>query len=186
MNGADPSPLVSLSVHELLDAVAARTTAPGGGAAAALTTALAASLTAMAARFDRDPVRVPGLVSLADDVRDRAACLADDDVAAYARYVAARRAHADDLEQALDGAVAVPLEVTALAERIASTAFTLADEGNPYLRGDAVTACWLAAAAARSASGLVAQNLSGRPGDERVQQARHSADRAHHCASRLQ
>jgi len=186
MTGGDPAqPLVTLSVYELLAAVSARTPAPGGGAAAALTTAMAASLTAMAARFDKDPDRAPGLAVLADDVRDRAAALADADGVAYARYVAARRARAGDLEQALDGAVAVPLEVSELAERIAVAAHTLAHEGNQYLRGDATTACWLAAAAARSASGLVRENLTARPADERIEQARVSADRAHECAYRL-
>lgn len=183
MSAAEPADrLVTLSVGELLDATAARTTAPGGGAAAALTAALAASLTAMAARFDRDPQRAAELTALADDARARAAALADADVAAYSRYVAARRSRSADLEQALDEAIAVPLQVSVLAEQVAGAALRLAREGNPRLRGDAATACWLAAAAAGSASGLVAENLPSRPGDERIEQARACAKRAHDCA----
>ncbi len=174
-----------MSVLELLDAVSARTTAPGGGVAAALCTAVAAALTAMAARFDQESARTTELVEMADEVRDRATVLADADVAAYARYVAARRAQAQDLEQALDAAVDVPMQVTGLAERIAVAASVLAHEGNSRLRGDAATACRMAAAAARSASGLVAENLLDRPDDERIEQAYRSADRAHDCAARL-
>lgn len=174
-----------MSVHDLLEAVSARTTAPGGGAAAALTTALAASLTAMAARFDGAGAQSSRRVALADEARDRAAELADADIAAYARFVTARRARTGDLGQALDDAVDVPLQVTALAEEIAVAASALAHEGNPRLRGDAVTACWLAAAAARSASLLVAENLTDRPDDERIEQALRRADRAHGCAAAL-
>lgn len=186
LSGSEPTgPLAELSVHELLDAVSARTTAPGGGAAAALTTAMAAALTAMAARFDQDRSRTRELIESADAVRDRATALADADVAAYARYIGARRSQAGDLEQALDDATDVPMQVTILAEQIAVAASALAHEGNPRLRGDATTACWLAAAAARSASGLVAENLLDRPDDERIEQARLGADRAHDRAAGL-
>jgi len=183
---SDPtSRFADMSVHELLDAVSARTTAPGGGVAAALCTAMAAALTAMAARFDHESARTTELVQMADEVRERATVLADADVAVYARYVAARRAPAADREQALDAAVDVPMQVTGLAERIAVAASVLAHEGNPRLRGDAATACWVAAAAARSASGLVVENLMDQPDDERVRQARRWAGRAHDCAMGL-
>ena len=44
-------------------------------------------------------------------------------------------------------------------------------DGNPRLRGDAATAGFVAAAAARSAAALVAENLADAPADPRLAEA---------------
>ncbi len=61
----------------------------------------------------------------------------------------------------------------------------LANVGNPRLRGDAATGCWLAAAAASSAAVLVAENLAATPADPRIAAARASAQGALALAASL-
>ncbi|MHA6794571.1 cyclodeaminase/cyclohydrolase family protein [Pseudonocardia bannensis] len=172
--------LLDLSVAELLDSVARRTAAPGGGAAAALTTALAAALTAMAARFaGPGAAGAAGAAARADELRAVAAALADADVAAYRAFrTAARTPREDDpwmwpsrLREALDDTVDVPLDVATVAREITRLAAGLAREGNPRLRGDAATGALLAAAAASSAALLVTENLTGEPDDVRTGRA---------------
>ena len=175
-----------MSVDDLLAAVAARTTAPGGGASAALTAALAAALTTMAARFSHEPLQSGA--STAERLCAQASALADADVAAYGEYVAARRRHGRDspeTKEALDAAVEVPLQVAGIGAEVADLARSLADDGNPRLRGDASTGCWLAAAAASSAAMLVSENLVGSPGDARVEEAQRFAGRAQAAATGL-
>jgi hypothetical protein len=55
----------------------------------------------------------------------------------------------------------VPLEVAEVAAELVQIASELAQSGNPRLRGDAMTAMFLAAAAARAAAVLVCENLAG-------------------------
>jgi methenyltetrahydrofolate cyclohydrolase len=176
-----PGPsLLDLTVRELLDAVAARTSAPGGGAAAALTAALAAALTGMAARFAAPEPLPPDITARADELRARAAGLADADAAAYGAFLAALRLPRDDagrgaaVEAARDGAAGVPGEVAAVAAAVGALASELVRHGNPNLRGDAASATLMAAAAAASAAELVAENLE--PGDPRIAQARDHAE----------
>ncbi len=171
--------LLDLSVDELLQRVAARTPAPGGGGVAALTTALAAALVAMSARFagqGADAAR-------ADTLRDEAADLADLDAAAYGAYLAAlRRARTGDpdhgVDEARSAAVDVPVAIAERAAEVAVLAARLAQEGNPNLRGDAVTSGMLAAAAAAAAAALVAENLADTPDDPRVARAAALAEQA--------
>ncbi len=172
-------------MRDLLAAVADRTTAPGGGASAALATALAAALAEMAARFADESAAAAELVGAADRLRERAAGLADADVEAYGDFVRARRERADDLGAALDRAVQVPIDVASTAAEVGRIARGLADDGNPRLRGDAATACWLAAAAAQSAAVLVAANLARTPDDPRIAEARDLARDAHAFAATL-
>lgn len=160
--------LLDLRVRELLDAVSARTSAPGGGAVAAVATALAAALAGMAARY----AGVEG--GAADALRDRAAALADADAAAYAEFLEALRLPRDDpgraaaVAAARDGAAAVPGEIAALADAVSGMAAPLVEGGNPNLRGDALAAVLLAAAAARTAAELVAANVGADPRTDRA------------------
>jgi methenyltetrahydrofolate cyclohydrolase len=151
-----------------LQDVAARTTAPGGGAVSGLAAALAAALAAMSARFAEG--ELGDLAGRADELRGSALALAGADRAAYAGYVQARRAGRDqgELVRALDQAIRVPLEIAAVAAEVAALALRLVEAGNPRLRGDAATAVLLAAAAARSSSVLVCENLTDAPGDPRL------------------
>jgi methenyltetrahydrofolate cyclohydrolase len=144
-----------------LDQLAARTPTPGGGGAAAVTGAMAAGLVAMAARFSA--TQLPGasdLADQADELRRRAADLADLDARAYQAVLDARRRPGDDARrEALLGAALVPLEISEIGGRVARMALQVAEAGNPNLRGDAVTGALLAAASARSAACLVNINV---------------------------
>jgi methenyltetrahydrofolate cyclohydrolase len=142
-------------VRGFLDDLAARTPTPGGGGAAAVTGALAAGLVAMAARFSDG--RLPGagdLAEAADELRRRAADLADLDARAYQAVLDLRT------RAALHRAAVVPLEIAEIGARVAAMAVRVAETGNPNLRGDAVTGAVLAAASARSAAALVDINVS--------------------------
>ena len=112
---------VERSLQGLLDAVAARTTAPGGGVVAGVVAALAGALGGMCARFtdgDQDSV-----VLRADELRARAAFLAQSDPAIYADYVRLRRSgRDDDIAAALDEAIRLPLEMAEVAAELAGLA----------------------------------------------------------------
>lgn len=169
------------SVSAFLDQIAAEEPAPGGGAVAAVVTAMAAGLVGMGARFSRKHWDDWELVATeADGVRERVAPLAQADADAFAEYLAAIRLRKDDQErdqavaQATERAAAVPLEIAAAAAEVADLAAALAENGNPNLKDDAVSAALFAEAAARATANLVAANL-GRDDDERVIQARRYA-----------
>ncbi len=161
---ADPESLLDLTVRELLDAAAARTPAPGGGGAAALTTAMAAALTGMAARF-ADGAAAERAAERADALRAAVTPLADADAAAYRAYMAATRLPRDDpgradaIATARAETIAVPARITELAGLVAEVAADLARSGNPNLHGDAGAAVHLAAAAATAAAELIAANV---------------------------
>jgi methenyltetrahydrofolate cyclohydrolase len=153
-------------LHSFLDQLAARTPAPGGGGAAAITAAMAAGLVAMAARFSETRLRDAGdLAERADELRRRAADLAEEDARAYAAVLEARRGSWDDAQrrervgEALRGAAVVPLQIAELGAQAAELAVRVTEAGNPNLRGDAVTGALLAAASARSAACLVDINV---------------------------
>lgn len=187
MSAAEPDSLLELTVADLLEAVAARTPAPGGGAVTALTVALAAGLGAMAGRFGAEDE----LVSRTDELRRRAAPLADADAAAYGRFLEAtrgprepdpeprRRAVAAALSEATD----VPLSIAELGAEVAELAASLARSGNPNLRGDAAAAALLASAAATTAAILVTENLASTPDDPRAARAAELAARAQAAAA---
>jgi formiminotetrahydrofolate cyclodeaminase len=146
-----------------LDQAAARQPAPGGGSAAALTVALSAGLVAMAARFSVKQVADDEELAVrADQLRHRAAALVDEDARAYQAVLDARRnsgAGSSAARDAVQHATIVPLEICELAGQTAALAARLATDGNPNLRGDAITAALLAEAAARSAASLVRINV---------------------------
>jgi methenyltetrahydrofolate cyclohydrolase len=155
-------------VRDFLELLAAREPAPGGGAAAAVTGALAAGLVAMAARFsDAQLPAAADVARQADDLRARAAALADQDAAAYGAVLGAYRLPRDGdgaqrrerITAALYRAATVPLEIAEIAAQVAGLAAGLAEAGNPNLRGDAITAAHLAEASARSAAALVDINV---------------------------
>jgi methenyltetrahydrofolate cyclohydrolase len=158
-------------VREFLDLLAARLPAPGGGAAAAVTCALAAGLVAMAARFsDAQFPAAADVAHQADQLRERAAGLADQDATAYDAVLDAYRQPAGAggdggerrwrIEAALRGAAEVPLEIAEIAAQVAGLAGQVAAGGNPNLRGDTVTAAHLAEASACSAAALVDINVA--------------------------
>jgi formiminotetrahydrofolate cyclodeaminase len=166
-----------------LDQAAARQPAPGGGSAVALTVALSAGLTAMAARFSAQQVEdSEELAFQADQLRHRAAALVDEDARAYQAVLDTRRdcgAESSTAREALQHAAIVPLQICELAGQTATLAARLATDGNPNLRGDAITAALLAEAAACSAASLVRLNIvAGAPDAGLSPRAAHAASQA--------
>ena len=151
-----------MRLDDFLDALAARTPAPGGGG-------------------------LPGALEAAeqaDDLRRRAAALAEADAAAYTAVLDARR-QGGDLRQALYGAAVVPLEIAEIGAQVAELALRVAEAGTPTLRGDAVTGALLAAASARSAACLVNINVAwGELDPDLIRRAAQAAGEAGDAAMR--
>ncbi len=166
-----------------LDRVASDAPAPGGGACAAVSVAMAAGLCAMAARFSAATVADAAEVAArADVLRNEVAALAAQDAEAYTQVLAAYQlprepdaaGRRDRIRQMLSAAAEPPFAVATAAVEIGALARRLAAEGNPNLRGDAVTSRLLAAAGCRAAVELVGANLL--PDDPRLERAHELAD----------
>ncbi|HUQ22431.1 MAG TPA: cyclodeaminase/cyclohydrolase family protein [Gaiellaceae bacterium] len=171
------SSFLDVRLKEFLDAVPARTPAPGGGAVAAIAAALAAGLTAMAARFAADEwERRAEVVGRAEALRARVEPLADADAAAYGAYMA------DRSEENVEVIVAIPFELAEIAAEVAELAALVASEGNPTVSGDAAAGADIAAAVASIAARLV--SINARPGDARTARAHELAARAASSAVR--
>jgi methenyltetrahydrofolate cyclohydrolase len=174
------------TVERFLAALAAREPAPSGGAAAALACAFGAALVEMTASLTVPDGALPvaALRERAAAIRSTATRLADEDAAAYGRVIEALRAPRDDADrdarvrEALSRAADPPLAIAECAAETAELAAALAHDGNPNLRGDALTGALLAEAAALGAARLVEINLASAPGDARVARARDLARRA--------
>jgi formiminotetrahydrofolate cyclodeaminase len=173
-----------LRVGALLDALAAGTAAPAAGSAIALVLAQAAALCAKSARLSARQLtadRAAELTAEAEQMRAAAASLIDQDPCAYQAVIEAKRrlraegggaaGRSAELAAALSDAADVPMRMVELAVSVASVAAVLASEGNPALRGDAITACLLAQAAGRAAAILVTINLAGTQDDDRIARA---------------
>ena len=191
--GGDQAGYLDEPLCAFLDQIAAREPAPGGGAAAAMTVAMAAALVAMAARFSASHLdSAADLCTHAEMLRARVAPLAQADANAYQQVIEAMRlpgkpnakaAKARNLaiRKALDQAAEVPLRVAELGADVATLAATLARDGNPNLRGDAITAAQLAAAGTRAAATLVTINVGAT--DPRALRAQRLADAAGQSAA---
>lgn len=184
MKRAGPSGFSERSLEDLLDAVAARTPAPGGGSSAATATALAAALVEMAANFSED--LVPEF-ERAGQLRTRALELAEIELYAYEPVLDALRLPREDPERADRVRAAEieasksPLEIARTAADLAELAAALASDGNPNLTGDAIAGALLAEAAAQAAARLVAINLTD---GEVVEAAQRHAQRAQAARNR--
>jgi formiminotetrahydrofolate cyclodeaminase len=163
-----------LPLGRFMDMVASREPTPGGGASAAVAVALAAALTAMAARFSADHLAdAETIADRAEELRNRVMPLAQADAAAYGRVLDAYRTPRDDdekrrrrIQEALSEAADVPLSIAEVGVEVAGNAARLVEEGNPNLRGDAVTAAALAKAGVRAAATLVEINVSAGGADD--------------------
>jgi formiminotetrahydrofolate cyclodeaminase len=139
---------------------------------------MAAGLVAMAACFSGDHLeQARAVAAQAETLRLRVAPLAQADADAYQKVIEAfaqprepgaeaRELRRQTIRHALEGATEVPLRVAEIGADVAGLAATVAEGGNPNLRGDAITAGLLAAAGARSAANLVGINVGDR--DERA------------------
>ena len=166
--------LADQSVRELLDAVGARTPAPGGGAAAALSGSLAAGLVEMAARFTAGREDVAGEAA---SLRARLLSLGERELSAYEPVLEAFALEGGDpdrearLRAALSDAADSPLEIARAAAVVASLGAELALTGNSNLTGDAITGVALAEAACCAAARLTEINLARVPSDPRLDEA---------------
>ena len=166
--------LADQSVRELLDAVGARTPAPGGGASAALGAALGAGLVEMAARFTDGRDEVAGEAAL---LRSQLLGLGERELTAYEPVLEALALDAGDphrearLREALSDAADSPLEIARAAAVVASLGAELAVTGNTNLTGDAITGVVLAEAACCVAARLTEINLARVPSDPRLDEA---------------
>lgn len=164
------------SLGDFLDELGSSSSVPGGGAASAVAGALAASLVAMVAELSvgrprYEPYRATIEWACAEGHRLAAVMtsLADDDAAAFARYmaaasmprtteaeIAARRAA---LAAAAAAAIEPPLAIVAAGAEIAAAAERLAGRSNLALASDLVVASRLAEAAAQGGVANVLVNL---------------------------
>lgn len=160
-----------------LERIASAEPAPGGGATAAMAVSLAASLTEMAVRLSEEQLdNAEELVSRSGRLRQETARLARKDGVVYGRVIEAQRAGVD-IRAALSDAADVPLAVAEAGTEVAGMAVRLAEDGNPNLEGDAITAALLTEAGTRAAATLVGINLRAAG----IEDAR--LDRAHELLS---
>ena len=135
-----------------------------------------------------------GISAQALVLQDRAITLARTDAEAWDEASDALRAASDPdnvperrglLEQALDRAAAIPLEVAELGADAAVLAALAAERCEPSVRADAVAAAALAVGGTRAAAHLVEVNLGVRPGDPRLERARATEQAAADSARRV-
>ena len=169
---------LELSLDRFLELVASDESAPGGGSVAAVVIALAAGLSCMAARLSGDHLEdAAELVERSERLRLRAAPLAQADAEAYGRVMSAIRTRDEkSVESALSDAADVPLEIAEIGAEVVEISTRLAENGNPNLKGDAITAAMLVRAGVLAAIRLVEINLSAgasavRSDDERLRRA---------------
>jgi formiminotetrahydrofolate cyclodeaminase len=183
--------LLDQPVRDFLDEIAAAGTTPAGGSVAALVAACAAALLAKIARASSGWSESTGVAAQADSLRERATALVQE---VAEEYEAALRARADESEaagprrdfalgRAYARAAEPPLQLARLAADVAQLAVVVAQNSDPALRADAVTAASLAAGAAGAAAELVAVNLTASATDPRVKEARQLEEDAARAAA---
>jgi methenyltetrahydrofolate cyclohydrolase len=176
--------LLDLRLREFLEEVASERRTPGGGSVAALVTAAAAGLLAKVARASSDAwPEARGIVAQAESLRERVAPIAQLDAEEYEAALQARSDGGEErgerrdfaLGRAYARAAEPPLQIVEAAADVAVLSVTVAQNGDPGLRADAVVAAALAAGAARAAAELVAVTLTASADVERVLRARRLA-----------
>jgi len=191
---AAPLDFSNQDVAEFCETISAETSAPGGGSVAAVVGAMAASLTAMVARFSKEQWEdAAGAVAQAESLKARLLPLADEDAHAYENVLLALRMPEDVDEELRDAAIGdalsratdVPLAIAAAAVDVATLGCELAHRGNQNLHGDAAAAVFLAEAVVRTCANLVEVNLATREGDERLERARELVETSRRISRRV-
>lgn len=168
--------LTEQSIETFLDAVAKGAPTPGGGSVTAAAGALAGSLARMAVAYsasaktpDETRARVESAATQLLRVDQLLRALITQDAQAYAAMTTAAKAlkasPSDSVAQgahdeAVMGAIAVPMETAALASQALSVMNDIKDITNPYLLSDLGVAAILADATARSARNMVLVNAA--------------------------
>jgi formiminotetrahydrofolate cyclodeaminase len=162
------STLAALDLRSFTDRIAERTPTPGGGSAAAYLLSMGAALTAMAFRFTSGPKFVSveaellAQVRVLEDLRARALVLVDHDSAAYdavsRAYALPKATDADKaartnaIQDAVRGALEVPLETLRAAVAALKIAAGGAAHVNKNLASDCATGSWCLWGAAEGAA----------------------------------
>jgi formiminotetrahydrofolate cyclodeaminase len=154
--------LFGLPFAEVLRRTSERTPYAGGGAVSAMACASAASLVAMAARYAGD--NWSPLVADAEAAITELESLADADAEVFGELLKAWKLPTDAPERhgrvadAALQACRVPLRICEIGAGIAQHATRLVGEGKRDLKGDALTAGYVAHAGVRGAARLVELN----------------------------
>jgi methenyltetrahydrofolate cyclohydrolase len=165
------------TIDSFLNALADRVPAPGGGASAALHAAQAAALVAMVARYTEGPRftehadLVHKVRDTADQLRDDALALAEDDVTAFTAVTEAYRLPKGDdgekaersaaIEAATVGAARPPEALVRLVSRVLDLAEDLLPVANRNVISDVAAAAEAARAAATTSRVNIEINLGG-------------------------
>jgi formiminotetrahydrofolate cyclodeaminase len=174
----DDTPPNGRSLGQWCKDIAAPTASPGGGAAAALAAALAASLVEMVAGLTVERKQYAAIHVEAERIRARAAVLrqelvdlASNDAESFADFVRAlalprnteveRTQRATAKRAALRKGSQVQYELLLRLVEASELGLSIAQSGHAGSMGDAATAVFLAAGAARGAYWAIRSNLGG-------------------------
>jgi formiminotetrahydrofolate cyclodeaminase len=190
--------LTERSVRELIAAIRSPDPTPGGGSASALAGAIGAALLAMVAGLGRpatadsdDLDRLAAAGARAHALSDELTRLIDADAQAYDVVMHAyklpkatdeeKQRRSDRIQQALEGAIAAPLDVMRLCTEAAEHATVIASFGNPNAASDVRVAVELLRAGFRGAQANVEINLETLENGARVDAIRSEASRLYHA-----
>lgn len=167
------------AIEDFLDELASSKPTPGGGATAALSGAMAAALVEMVAgltigkkRLEKKTRELKNLKIEADSFRKKLLNLADEDVEAYDRVVAAYKISREDkarkaeIREALKHATEIPLKTAQISNEVLKLAKKVVKKGNKNAVSDAKSAIHLAYAAKLSAVENVKINLKSIAGSQ--------------------
>jgi formiminotetrahydrofolate cyclodeaminase len=171
-----PASYAQIALSDLLDAFASNEPVPGGGSAAALAGAVGASLLIMVAGLPKTRTGAPEeAADLAEasarlrPLRDRLASLVERDSAAYTAVLDAMRlpkatdadkqARRTAIEDAMRGAIEVPMDTMRACQQAVRGAVIVASNGNTNASTDTGTAVLLLMAGLRGAALNVDVNL---------------------------
>jgi formiminotetrahydrofolate cyclodeaminase len=171
-----PASYAQIALADLLDAFASNEPVPGGGSAAALAGAVGASLLIMVAGLPKTRTSAPEeTADLAEasarlrPLRDTLASLVERDSAAYTAVLEAMRlpkatdadkeARRAALEEAMRGAIDVPMDTMRACQQAVRGAVVVAKNGNTNASTDTGTAVLLLMAGLRGAALNVDVNL---------------------------
>ena len=181
------------TIGDFLDALASDAATPGGGAVAALLGAAGAALVSMVCRLTigrQGSEDVEGAMrehlEVAETARAAFLELADRDVAAFDRVMAAFRMPKDDeaqrteraaaIQRAYEGAARVPLEIARRAAELMDAARDTIERGNANAASDGVSAAHALHAATHAALANVAVNVAGLKDDSVAGELRAEAE----------
>ncbi len=164
--------LADATLKQLIDELGARTPAPGGGAAASVTAAVGSALGAMVINWSLTRKSLQEHRASNQHHLDalqagaaRSLQLADEDARAYESLNTIMKLPEDDptrlagWDDAVEGAMAPPVETLRLCAEMATTLGGLAGTTNPMLKSDLAAAAVLVEAAGRTAAWNIHANL---------------------------